>query len=117
MVRRLSVLAVLLTACSVGEVPPNGDPGPGVDGSINSGGEASFQMIVAPKVTECVGCHAGLTPPNLSSFGELEAKYKQGPGATNILVTKGGLTGGIHQGLPYLTDPEQAEVAAWIDSL
>lgn len=115
MVRRLSVLAVLLTACSVGEVPPNGTPG--VDGSINSGGEASFQMIVAPKVTECVGCHAGLTPPNLNSFADLEAKYKQGPGATNILVTKGSLTGGTHQGIPYLTAAEQSEVAAWIDSL
>jgi len=108
------VSLILLAACSVGEVPPVGG---GPDGGIDNLGQQSFASTIAPLVTECTGCHATTQPPNLTSFAAMEAKYKTGPGTGNILVTKGALTAGVHQGVPYFTPAEQATVAAWIDSL
>jgi hypothetical protein len=112
---RISMLKVVLVmgvvaGCEVGEVG-------GADGG-NSAGEASFTAMIAPLVTECVtgGCHT-VQPPILTSFSSLAAKYTAKPGATNILVTKGSLTGDMHSGLPYLTAEEQTIVANWIDSL
>lgn len=102
-----------LGACDVGEVS-TGDGGGG-----GGAGEASFNAMVAPLVTECHmagACHS-VQAPVLTSFSTIAARYLAKPGASSILVTKGALTGGTHQGLPYLTDPEQATVAAWIDSL
>ena len=104
-------LSACLAACSVGEVP--GDP---PDGGNGTGGGQSFNAMVAPLVTECTGCHGG-TPPNLTSFSALQAKYKMKPGNANILVTKGDAMGGMHQGIPYFTAAEKTTVAAWIDSL
>lgn len=109
----------LVTACTVGEV----DIGGGDGGGSGSGGGQSFNMIVKPLVTECIACHTTVQPPaiqqppNLSQFNVLDARYKMKPGAQNILVTKGSLTGGIHQNIPYLTADEQTAVAGWIDSL
>ncbi|MBX3155149.1 MAG: hypothetical protein KF773_04045 [Deltaproteobacteria bacterium] len=106
---------LVLGACSVGEVPIGG----GNPDANNSAGAASFQSMIVPLVTECIGCHGAATPPNLTSFDTLAAKYKTGPGASNILVTKGtlGIPSGTHQGINYFTTEEQAIVAAWIDSL
>lgn len=119
--RSLAVTLVLsLAACSVGEVDLGGG---GVDASVTTdtggggAGEASFNAQIKPLVTNCLGCHAGVSAPNLSSFSALEAKYKMGPGASNILVTKGSLTGGTHQGVPYFDTTQQMTVATWIDSL
>lgn len=104
---------LLLGACSVGEVPIGGG-GPDAGGA----GALAFEMTIKPMMSECVGCHVG-QPPNLTSFDALQAKYKTGPGAMNILVTKGDISVpvGQHQGLPYLTDAEEQMVAMWIDSL
>jgi hypothetical protein len=103
-----------LGGCSVGEVPIGGT---GVDGGTD--GAQSFNAIVKPLVGRCavVGCHAGTQVPNLSDYSKLDARYKMKPGSTNILVTKGSLTGGMHSAMPYLSSAEQAKVAMWIDSL
>lgn len=117
MVVRAVVAALLMTAaCSVGEVPIGGGGTP--DGNNDgTGGGMSFNAMVKPLVTECVACHSTTQPPNLMSFSALDAKYKAKPGNANILVTKGSLTAGVHQGVPYLTPAEQTTVAGWIDSL
>lgn len=100
-----------LAGCDVGEVPLTSD-----SGAI---GATSFQANIAPLVTECVAagaCHT-VQMPVLTSFDSLGTKYRMKPGAQNILVTKGSLTGGTHSGIPYLSTTEQATVAAWIDGL
>ena len=107
--------ACALGACDVGEVP-TGDGGGGGGGGA---GEASFTAMVAPLITECHmagACHS-VQQPVLTSFSTIAARFLTKPGSSSSLVTKGALTGGIHQGLPYLTADEQATVAAWIDSL
>ena len=111
-------LFTMAAACSVGEVPIGGGTpdGGGGDGGGTGGGQ-TFDARVKPLVTECIACHGGTQAPNLASFAVLQATYKTKPGNTNILVTKGNLTGGVHSGLPYLTAAEQTTVAAWIDSL
>jgi mono/diheme cytochrome c family protein len=84
-------------------------------------GRETFDSIVKPLVTGCVGCHDGsLAPgPNLTSFTALHPRYTEPPGAENILVTKGdlGTPVGLHMMQPYLTEAEQAAIATWIDSL
>jgi len=113
--KKLLVLAALVfMGCTVGEVPlEGGTPDAAV---VDNVGETSFTTMIKPLVTECVSCHGSGTPPNLSSFTALQAKYKMKPGNANILVTKGGAAN-THQGLPYLTTEEQATVTAWIESL
>jgi hypothetical protein len=108
-------LFVLLAACSVGEVPlgavdagPDAAPGPN---------QLSFNATIKPLVTECLPCHGAVTPPNLTSFDTLDVKYQGKPGAANIFVTKGDLTGGVHQGAPYFTPAEQTTVGNWIDTI
>ncbi|MCX5741660.1 MAG: hypothetical protein NT062_04070 [Proteobacteria bacterium] len=86
-------------------------PGGGPDGG-NNNGAATFTSMVSPLVTRCLGCHSGVQMPTLSSFNNLQAKYKAAPGTTNVLVTKGD-----HQGTTYFTPAEQTTIAAWIDSL
>jgi len=109
------VCATVLAACDVGEVDIGGG---GVDGGGN--GAATFQAMIVPLVTECsvAGCHVA-TPPILTSFDGLTARYKTKPGMQNILVTKGAssIPANMHSGLPYLTTTELATVASWIDSL
>jgi hypothetical protein len=108
-VLRVAALLLTISACDVGEVAsakPDGGGGTG------GGGGQSFNAMIAPLVTRCTGCHSAGTPPNLSSFSMLQAKYKMKPGANNILATKGD-----HQSITYLTAQEIATVAAWIDSL
>jgi hypothetical protein len=115
-VRAVLTTLIFITACSVGEVPIGGGAGP--DGNNDgTGGGMSFNMIVKPLVTECVACHSTTQPPNLTSYMALEAKYKSKPGSGNLLVTKGSLTAGTHQGIPYLSTGEQTAVAGWIDGL
>jgi hypothetical protein len=103
---QIALAAVALSACTVGEVPsPDGGGGGG-------GGGQSFNAMIAPLVTTCTGCHSGATPPDLSSFAALQAKYKMKPGSANILATKGD-----HQTITYLNAAQVATVVAWIDSL
>ena len=103
-----AALFALLTACSVGAV--EGDPPIDAPQSAN---ELSFNMMIKPLVTECVGCHGnGQSPPNLTSFSALASKYTTKPGSANILVTKGD-----HSGVTYFTVAEKATVTSWIDSL
>lgn len=115
----IAVLLTTLSACELGEVGGGADAGGGgMDGSGGGGGGGqSFNAMIKPLVTTCTGCHSGITPPDLSSFDKLGAAYKTKPGNANILVTKGALTGNVHQGVPYFTADQQATVAAWIDSL
>jgi hypothetical protein len=109
-------LLVLLAACSVGEVPLEG--GGGVDSGMGGDpNEASFNATIKPLVTACLGCHSAAQPPRLTSYAELAAVYKAKPGATNILVTKGDATGGVHQAQPYFNTNQQTTVAGWIDGL
>jgi hypothetical protein len=115
------LLLVLLTACSVGEVPDGTttpDAKTGGDGGGGTGGGQTFNTMIKPLVDgRCTSCHAGGTAPNLSSFMMLEPKYKMKPGASNILVTEGNLTSGQHHGIPYFNATEQTTVKNWIDSL
>lgn len=116
------VIVTGFLGCSVGEVPATGT---GADAApVDPAGEASFNAQVAPRVMGCAipGCHVGLNPPNLTSYGGLEAKYKMKPGMTNILVTKGDMQDasgppGLHYGLPYLDETAKSAIAAWIDGL
>jgi hypothetical protein len=113
----LATLFTITVGCGVGEVPiGGGDPdGGGVDG------EASFNEQIMPLVTAkgCVTptCHGGVQQPSLSAFSLLQPRYYAKPGSGNILVTKGNLTAGVHQAVPYFDTAEQATVAAWIDGL
>jgi hypothetical protein len=123
MYAKIAMLVMLgAGACSVGEVPieggtPDGGGGGG-DGGGGGGGGQSFNAMIAPLVTNCTVCHAA-TPPVLSSFAALDAKYKVKPGATNVLVTKmdGMPAGTLHYGVAYFTPAEKMTVAMWIDSL
>lgn len=115
---------VVLCACA-------GDPAAPVDAAIDAyvpmdamARARSFEQIVMPLVTECIGngaCHRS-QPPVLTSYAamtslpELEARYTAKPGLSNILVTKGG-SENTHQGLFYFSTVEQAQIAAWIDRL
>ena len=109
-----SVLATAaLAACDVGEVP-TGDGGGGE-------GEASFNAMIAPLVTECSpagACH-NVQQPVLTSFSALTPRYLTKPGmASLIVIKKATLSDGVtHQGVMYLTDPELMTLAAWIQSL
>jgi hypothetical protein len=115
---RAAVVAVFvwLAGCGVGEVPIGGGGTPDAGGG-GGGGAASFNRDVAPLLTRCVVCHGGGQPPNLMSFDALQAKYKMKPGATNVFVTKGDATAGVHSGIAYFSAAEKQAVAAWIDSL
>lgn len=112
-----SVLATAaLAACDVGEVS-TGDGG----GGSGSEGEASFNAMIAPLVTECSmagACHT-IQQPVLTSFSALTPRYLTKPGMTSLIVMKKAtLSDGVtHQGVMYLTDPELMTLATWIDSL
>lgn len=120
-VRRLIASLAVLVGCSVGEVPvggngtpPDAAPNNTTDSSTSgSAGEASFNSMIMPLVNpRCTSCHSNSTPPNLSSFSALEAKYKMKPGSSNILVNKGD-----HAGIQYFNTTERMTVQNWIDSL
>jgi len=112
----LIVCATVLAACDVGEV----DIGGGTDAPIaNSAKAMMFTSTIKPmaQTLGCLdaGCHSGVTNPVLNTYESLLAKYKTGPGATNILVVKGGATPpGDHNG-PYFDATQRATIAAWID--
>jgi hypothetical protein len=123
----IASLLVLASACTVGEVPPNGGgatpdasiPSQTVDASsTDSGGggqtpDQTFAAQVTPQVTPCVGCHSGNTPPNLMSATLLQAKYKVKPGASNPLVNHG-----MHAGsASVLNDTQRSAIVTWINSL
>ncbi len=113
-----SVLATAaLAACDVGEVP-TGDGGGG--GGGGGEGEASFNVMIAPLVTECStagACH-NVQQPVLTSFSALKPIYLTKPGmASPIVMKKATLPDGTHRGLTYLTDLELMTLATWIDSL
>jgi hypothetical protein len=104
-------MLLAMAACSVGEVPAGGGGAPDAGGG-GGNPEATFNANVAPLVTRCRTCHAGLQAPNLTSYTALAAKYKTKPSATNLLVNKGD-----HQGTLYFAASEKLAVAMWIDSL
>lgn len=113
-VSRATIASLLiLGACGVGEVPAG-------DGGTTGGGptEATFNAVLKPLVSgramACTGCHGG-TQPTFDSFAALGAKYKTGPGASNVLVTKADATAGKHQGIDYFTAAEKTTVTNWID--
>jgi hypothetical protein len=109
-------LLVLFAACSVGEVPLEGGGTP--DAQQMGPNQQSFDMIMKPLVMPCLGCHSTTQAPNLTSFDALQAMYKNKPGNTNILVTKGDALGGQHpQGIPYFNTDQKNQVTAWIDGL
>lgn len=110
----LIALVVVLGACDVGEVPAGGGPGP--DGGTGGIQAQTFDTVIKPLVSpRCTGCHGTTQAPNLSSYTDLQAKYKTPPGASNILVTKADATQGMHSGIPYFTAQEKMTVANWID--
>lgn len=124
----IASLLVLASACTVGEVPPNGGGGtpdaagptqtvdastPTTDGSSAATPDQTFAAQVTPQVTACVGCHGGGQAPNLTSATALEAKYKVKPGASNILVNHGNHAGTAS----VLNDTQKSAIVAWINSL
>ena len=114
--RRAAVasLFLLMGACGVGEVPIGGG---GTDAGGGGGGGQSFDAQIKPLVSTCLGCHSAAQGPVLTSFAALATKYKTKPGASNILVTKGDATAGVHQGVQYFNATQKSTVASWIDSL
>jgi len=111
--------ATLASACDVGEVDIGG--GGTVDAPVTNSPKAmAFASTIKP-LAETKGCMTATTchavqPPILLSYGQVVAKYTTGPGATNILVIKGGSPApGTHSGLPYFSDAERTTVATWID--
>jgi hypothetical protein len=109
-------LFMLLGACGVGEVPIGGGGTPDAAGGGGGGGQ-SFNAMITPLVTRCIGCHSATQGPTLTSFDALQAKYKVKPGESNILVTKADATAGSHQGIQYPAATEKTAVAGWINSL
>src|SRR6185503_1999276 len=112
---------LMLAACSVGEVEGSGG---GVDAPVdNSPNAMSFQSTILPMVngrcTGSTGCHqlGGTQPsPILNEYAKLQAKYKQKPGANNILVNHVP-AGTIHQTATWWSATEQTTVGNWIDGL
>ncbi|HEU4731165.1 MAG TPA: hypothetical protein VFT22_24900 [Kofleriaceae bacterium] len=106
----------------MGEVPPAGggataDAGGGGSGSGSGSGSAArdamvFNASVKPLLTRCVGCHAGLQPPDLTDYARLDARYKTKPATVNLLVNKGD-----HEGVAYFNTTEKDAVVMWVDSL
>lgn len=121
----LTIPAIWLAACSVGEVPVGGGSNPpGVDAN-SAAAEEAFNATVAPLIAEkgcTVGatCHGGVQIPLLSQYSLLTDRYKLKPSASNILVIKGSLTGGIHPTtptqVPYFDEAQIATIAAWVDA-
>lgn len=123
---RYLALLVLSSACDVSSPTVDAPPSVESDAEMHMDDIArgkSFDNIVRPLVTECATgpCHTG-QPPLLTSYAAMTAvpanlaKYTARPGNANILVTKGGVDN-THMGLDYFSPLEQAQVAAWIDSL
>lgn len=117
MLRAVLLSAAALTACDVGEVDIGGG---GADAPpINTAKAMMFESTIKPIAMSmgCLdtGCHSGGQAPILNSYTSLGAMYKTGPGATNILVIKGGTPPpGDHNG-PYFDTTQRATIAAWID--
>jgi hypothetical protein len=103
-----------VAACSVGEygVEQQGTTPDAAMNNSNPANETSFNNTVKPLVSSCLGCHSTTQAPNLTSFTALQAKYKQKPGSTNILVTKG-----PHQGTQYFNTTDKTAIQNWIDGL
>lgn len=74
-----------------------------------------FDTVIKPLVTRCVACHSAVQMPNFTSYATLDARYRTPPGASNILVTKGDLTAGVHQGVMYFSAADKMAVTDWID--
>ncbi len=116
----LIMSATVLTACDVGEVKINGGT-PDAPGGASVAKIGMFDSVIKPMAQAggclATGCHSGLQVPILNTWESLAAKYKTGPGgATNILVTKGGVPApGTHSANPYFTETQRATIAAWID--
>ncbi len=120
---RLFTLLVV-GACTTSELPVVDAPVDTYVPMTEAQRARSFEQIVMPLVTECVGngaCHRG-QPPLLTSYAdltatmELELRYTAKPGVQNILVTKGGADN-THQGVFYFSSIEKVTIAEWIDSL
>jgi hypothetical protein len=91
-----------------------GSDASGTDTGTTADPAMDFVSKIQPLVTRCTGCHPSTSPPNLSSYTALEAKYKMRPGASNILVIKGVPSG--HNG-DWFTATQQDTIAKWIDSI
>lgn len=130
MLRAVLVLSVL-ASCDLGTVPNGNNPDGGGMGGVDPENVASFNQVMAP-IVAAKGCLVGDTChmiqiPKLTSFEalvefpNLAQRYTGKPGAMNILVTKGDLTGGDHPitptVAPYLDADQKTAVAAWIDGL
>ena len=105
---------VILSACSVGEVPAGGGGIPDAGGGGMQA--AQFTSTITPLLNSknCVSCHTGGQVPTFTSYTALQAKYKMAPAATNPLITEAG-NGAPHNGVPYFTTAEKATVSKWIE--
>src|SRR4051812_46101556 len=123
MVPMRAILAslVLLSACSVGDVTSGS--GGGVDASTDGGGgtgtgggmkPAQFDATIKPMLMtkNCISCHSGVQAPNFSSFTALQTVYKNGPSASNKLLTEAA-DGAVHNGATYFTTAEKVTVGKW----
>ena len=112
-------VSLVVSACSVGEVPASGSS-PTVDGgaSVTVGSEAGFTANIAPMLSTrgcSTTCHGAAIAPNFTSYATLAAKYKTSPAASNILITKAA-DGGTHNGATYLTAADKATITTWINA-
>lgn len=131
--RTAIVSLLLVSACSVGEVPTGGGtptPTPdaaqtgngGIDAAPTGGSDAAgggvdpaatFTSMILPLLTaqNCTGCHPSMSPPDMTSYSALDPSFITKPGAKATLITHG-----VHSG-PAVTTTSAATIAAWIDSL
>jgi cytochrome c551/c552 len=106
---RCGLAALVFGACSVGEVG-------GADGGmVTMGSQAVFDSTIKPMVTTkgCVACHSAAQPPNFTSYQTLLPQYRNGPPATNKLLTEAA-DGALHNGVTYFTTAEKMTITNWI---
>jgi len=135
--RTAIVSLLLVSACSVGEVPTGGGtptPTPdaaqtgngGIDAAPTGGVDAAptggtdpatvFTSTILPllQAQSCVGCHPAQSPPDLTSYTTIDAKYLTQPGASAKLITSSQASS--HTGTK-LSATAATTIAAWIDTI
>ncbi|HEY6177029.1 MAG TPA: hypothetical protein VIX73_21380 [Kofleriaceae bacterium] len=110
---RCCLAALVLGACSVGEVPIGG-----VDGGVTMGSQAVFDSTIKPMVMTkgCIPCHTAGQPPNFTSYQTLLPQYRNGPPETNKLLTEAA-DGALHNGVTYFTTTEKTTIRNWISGM
>lgn len=132
---RMPLLAAVLLAGCLGDVPTGGNAGGGADAGSGSGDPASaaWTSTIAPIVTstthncaEVTACHGGVQPPKLTSWTEFKASgFPAGrytAKSMNPVIAKAASLSGMPHPLgnaaakPYLDMTEQMTFQTFINT-